>query len=260
MSRARERLYRTEGIIVRRTDTGEADRILTLYTPDRGKLHLVARGVRRPGSRLAGHLELLSHSTFLIARARTLDIVTQAQTLHAFAGIRQDLERIGWACYLAELVERLTVEAENEPVFALLLEALEYLEQGRDAELLARSFELHLLGYLGYRPQVFCCVSCEEPLEPRAHTFSASLGGVLCPQCRERDRRARPLSLEALKVLRYLLRNGLGEATRLRLNAARRREVEEVLHDYIRAILEREPNSVAVLQTLRNRPARGEER
>lgn len=249
---ARQRLYRTEGIIIQRHDFGEGDRILTLYTPDRGKLRVVSKGVRRPGSRLAGHVELLTHSTFLIARGRSLDIVTQAQTIHAFASLRQDLERIGWACYMAEMLGRMTVEeVESIPVFQLLLAALERLDQGAPSEMLVRSFELHLLGYLGFRPQLFRCVSCDRDLEPRDQAFSVLLGGVLCPKCRGEDRQAMPLTLEVLKVLRYLQRSSLSDAERLRLGNGSRREVETLLHRYIRAILERDLNAAGFLDLLR---------
>jgi DNA repair protein RecO (recombination protein O) len=254
MSEARQRLYRTEGVIIRRSNVGEADRILTVFTPGNGKLRVVAKGVRRSRSRLSGHVELLSHSTFLIARARNLDIITQAQTLHAYGDLRRDLERIGWGCHLAELVDRMTPEqAENYPVFQLLLEALDELDQGKNAELVARSFELHLLGYLGYRPQIFRCVACDRELEPRAHAFSTTLGGILCPQCRGEDRRAQPLSLEALKVLRFLQRHRLQEVERLNLGNGCRAEIEDLLHRYVRTILERDLHSAGFLDTLRRR-------
>lgn len=252
MTEVRQRLYRTEGVILRRSDVGEADRILTLYTPERGKIRLLAKGVRRPSSRLAGHVELLAHSTFLVARGRNLDIITQAQTQQAFAALRQDLERIGWGCYIAELLERMAPEQEeNYPAYLLLLEALDLLDQGGNGEMIARSFEAHLLGYMGYRPQLFRCVSCETEMEERPPVFSISQGGVLCPRCREQDSRARPLSLEGWKVLRYLQSTGLGEAERLRLPAGCRREVADLLHRYICSILERDLNAVEFLETLR---------
>lgn len=257
MSESRRRLYRTEGIVIRRNDIGETDRILTLYTPTRGKMHVVVRGVRRPGSRMAGHVELLTHCSFLLARGRSLDVVTQVQAIATFPSLRQDLQRIGWGCYVAELLERMAPEqAENYPAFQLLCEALERLDQGRNAEMIVRSFELHLLGYMGYRPQLFHCVSCNEDLEPKPHVFSASLGGVLCPRCQEQDPRARTLSLEALKALRYIQRNGLAEAERLELGAGCRAEVEEVLYNYVRTILERDVNAAEFLDTLRHAAAR----
>ncbi|MGC8959150.1 MAG: DNA repair protein RecO [Chloroflexia bacterium] len=252
MTEARQRLYQTEGIILRRSDVGEADRILTLYTPERGKIRLLAKGVRRPGSRLAGHVELLAHSAFLVARGRNLDIVTQAQTRQAFPALRQDLERIGWGCYIAELLDRMAPEQEeNYPAYLLLLEALELLDRGGNGEMVARSFEMHLLGYMGYRPQLFRCVSCEVGLEERPPAFSIAQGGVLCPRCREQDPRARPLSLEGWKVLRYLQSAGLSEAECLALSDERRREVADLLYAYIRSVLERDLNAVGFLEALR---------
>lgn len=257
MSESRQRLYRTEGIVIRRIDSGEADRVLTLYTPQRGKLRAIIKGVRRPGSRMAGHIELLTYSSFLLARGRNMDVITQAQTLAAFPNLRADLERIGWGCYAAELLDRLTPEAaENYPAFQLFLEALTYLDQGGNAEMMVRSFELHLLGYMGYRPQLFRCVACNSPIEAQALSFSAALGGVLCPRCREEDRQARPVSSEALKTLRYLQGNGLIEAGRLRLGESTRREIEELLSYDLRAILEREVNAAEFLETLRQSRAR----
>jgi DNA repair protein RecO (recombination protein O) len=251
MSESRQKLYRTEGIVIRRIDSGETDSILTVYTSERGKLRVMAKGVRRPGSRLAGHGELLTHAAFLIARGRNLDAVTQVQTVQSFASLRQDLERIAWGCYMAELLGRLSPEGqENSSAYELLLEALEHLDQGRDPELIARAYEVHLLGIMGYRPQVFRCVACNRELEPRAQAFSSTLGGVLCPRCREEDRRAQPISLEALKVLRYIQRGGLGETERLQLGPACRQEVEDLLYTYIRNILERDVNAVGFLETL----------
>jgi len=252
VSESRQRLYRTEGIVIRRSDTGEADRILTLYTPARGKIHVVIKGVRRPGSRLAGHVELLNHCSFVLARGRNLDVVTQAQTITAFAALRQDLERIGWGCYAAELLGHMAPEqAENLSAYQLLLETLERLDQGQNAEVVVRAYELHLLNDMGFRPQLGCCVSCNAELEARPHPFSILSGGLLCPRCQEQDRQARPLSLEAIKALRYIQRNGLADAERLTLPAGCRGELEEVLYQYIRSILEREVNAAGFLDTLR---------
>ena len=92
MSR-RARVYRTEAIVLRRTDFGEADRLLTVYTPDRGKLRLIAKGARKPTSRKSGHVELFSRGQFLVAVGRELDIITQAETLEPFRPLRENLLR-----------------------------------------------------------------------------------------------------------------------------------------------------------------------
>ena len=161
MNERRERLYRTEAIVLRRRDQGEADRVLTVFTPGMGKQQLLAKGVRKITSRKAGHVELFTHSQFLVAKARTWGIVTQAETIHAFRPLREDLLRTSYAYYAAELVDRFTQEGdENRRLFELLLAALGWLGEARDLRLLARFFELRLLALVGYRPQLFQCVRC----------------------------------------------------------------------------------------------------
>ncbi len=108
----RDRLYRVEAIVLKRSDYGEADRLLTLFTPDLGKLRAIAKGARKPSSRKSGHVELFTHSALLIARGRHLDVVTQADTLDAFLPLRENLDRLGFAYYLAELVDQFVEEGD----------------------------------------------------------------------------------------------------------------------------------------------------
>ena len=104
---------------MRRVDFGEADRLLTVYTPHLGKLRLLAKGIRRPVSKMAGHLELFTHSRVLIAKGRNLDLVTQSETIDAFLPLREDLLRTTYAHYVAELLDRLTPEhLEDYPLFS----------------------------------------------------------------------------------------------------------------------------------------------
>lgn len=246
------RVYKTEAIVLRRSDLGEADRILTLYTPHLGKLRAIAKGVRRPKSKLGGHVELLTHCSLMLARGQNLDIVTQGQALESFSPLRCDLWGLSCALYLAELVDAFSAEgAENRPAFGLLLAALRSLCQRGKVDIVLRYFELHLLDHLGYRPQLQQCLNCKAPLQPGANLFSASGGGVLCPACGGAEPLTRPLSVEALKVLRFLQDNDLATARRLRLSAALSQELEQVLRGYIRYLLERELKSAAFLERLK---------
>ena len=92
-----ERQYRTEGIVLKRSDFGEADRILTLYTPERGKMRVVAKGVRRITSRKAGHVELFVRSRCMIHKGRDLDILAQTESVETFRALREDLRRAACA-------------------------------------------------------------------------------------------------------------------------------------------------------------------
>src|SRR6266566_1185318 len=124
-----QRSYSTEGIILKHTDLGEADRILTLFTPHKGKVRVVAKGVRRPISKKTGHLELLCRSQLHVALGRNLDIVTQAQSIENFSHLRTDLWHMTCGFYLAELIERFIEEhTQHANLYHLLLETLRYLD------------------------------------------------------------------------------------------------------------------------------------
>src|SRR5215218_1163798 len=164
---AREHLYKSEAIVLKRIDLGEADKILTIFTPNHGKLRVVAKGVRKVTSRLAGHVELFTRSQMLLAKARNLDIVTQSETMDAYRPLHDDLSRIAHASYAAELLDALTPDAhENYPVYKLTAETLRLLSEDADADRVLRWFELQLLGYMGYAPELAKCVECRNDLAP----------------------------------------------------------------------------------------------
>jgi DNA repair protein RecO (recombination protein O) len=250
----RDRVYRAEAVIIRRSDLAEADRLLTIITPH-GKRRVVAKGARKTASRLAGHIELFTHTTLLLAVGRNLDIVTQSAIIHNYEQLRHDLQRIGAAYYAAELIDRLTEEEdENRHAFDLFVATLQGLDTSNTIDLILRYYEIHLLGYLGYRPQFFECAACQEVLTEEANRFSATGGGMLCPSCAALDRSAVTISLNAFKLLRFLQSQPLEAIDRLNLSQSVRTEVEQVLRSYIRRILERDLKSVAFLEEVNNSP------
>jgi DNA repair protein RecO (recombination protein O) len=252
------RTYQTEAIIIKKTKLGEADSILTLYTPHLGKIQGFAKSLRKPRSKLAGHLELLTHSQVSLARGRNLDTITGSQTINSFLPLKSDLWLTSCALYATELVDQFTAEGEeNHRLFRLLLEVMAGLCQDGDRELALRFFELHLLDIVGYRPQLHECVSCHAPLEPVTNSFCPRAGGVLCLGCRHSQPLSYPLSVNALKVLRFLQDNDYGTASRLKLTSELSQEVEAVLRDYLKYLLEREVRSVAWLDTLKGQVGRG---
>jgi DNA repair protein RecO (recombination protein O) len=245
------RNYQTEAIIIKKTKLGEADRILTLYTPNLGKIQAVAKGVRRPRSKMSGHLELLTHSLVSLARGKNLDTVTGTQTINSFLPLKSDLRLTAYALYVTELVNQFGAEnLENQPLFELLLQTLHRLQAGEDNELVLRYFELHLLNETGYRPQLAQCVSCHARLKPVTNSFCPGAGGMLCPTC-HRDQPGYPLSADAQKVLLLLQNNDYSAASGLKVDPGLSRQLEMVIRNYLRYLLEREIKSAAWLDTLR---------
>lgn len=250
---AHPRVYATEAIILRRMDYGEADRILTLLTPTYGRLHAIAKGIRRTTSRKAGHLELFTRAQLLLATGRDLDIITQAEGREPFAAIRQDLWHATGAWYLAELIDRFLEDADPHPLlYTLLAETLRRLDAGARTHAPARGwlalryFELHMLGALGYQPGLHHCVSCDIPLRPEENGLNAELGGALCPRCMGQAQRR--LSLRALKVLRLLQTTAWEDLPAVRMDAGLMDEIEAVLQSLLRQHLDRELKSWAFLQ------------
>ena len=162
---------------------GEADYLLTLYTPNQGRLRATARGARKVKSRLGGHLEPLMRTSLLMVRGQSMDTVQQAEVLEGFRAVREDLDRLSQAIYMAELVDAATPEGQsNYPVYRLLLEAMRSLA-GRAAPALLPHFQLRLLGHSGFMPELLRCVECEAVLEPERHRFAPGRGGCICDSC-----------------------------------------------------------------------------
>ncbi|MDQ2854479.1 MAG: DNA repair protein RecO [Chloroflexota bacterium] len=245
MSRAR--LYKTEGIVLRSMDLGEADRVLTVLTPRLGKLRVIAKGIRRPRSRLGGGLEPFSDVHLVLAVGRTFDVVTQAALEDPHLGLRDDLHSTAAAWYLVELVDRFCEgSAESHQAFELLgqgLAALDAAPAEVSRALVTRWFELHLLDAMGFRPELTQCLDCGIAIEPDGNAYSAAAGGVLGPECAHGALGARPISAAALKVMRHLQRSPLTAVLRLQLPVTTQRELERLLHATVSAVLERELRS-----------------
>jgi DNA repair protein RecO (recombination protein O) len=261
--------YSIEAIILKRTDLGEADRVLTLFTPNKGKFHAIAKGIRRPISKKAGHLELLSRSQLQVGLGRNLDIITQAEVRENFLQLRSNFWHMTCGLYLAELVDRFIEDHTQHPeVYHLMLEMLRSLEadvidleqrkqkgippMGQEhvrTNLLLRYFEIHLLSHIGYEPAFRKCAHCASELQPVENGFAPSLGGALCPQCSRFW--ARSLSINTLKVLRLLQRSKWSDVPHFRLDARLQAELEVVMHGLLRFHLERDLKSWSFLEMLR---------
>ncbi|HWQ84579.1 MAG TPA: DNA repair protein RecO, partial [Anaerolineales bacterium] len=163
----RERSQRVEAVVLRHNDWGEADRILVLYTLEMGKIRVVAKGVRKLRSRKAGHLEPFTKAALQLARGRDMQIVTQADTLDAYLGLRDDFLKTTYAAHVVELLDRFTFEeGENPAVYRLLVKTLERLSADLPPEITVHYYRIRLLDLLGFRPRLFQCSVCAKDIQP----------------------------------------------------------------------------------------------
>ncbi len=249
---AEQRSFRVEAVVLRHADWGEADRLLTLYTRERGKLRAVAKGARKIRSRKAGHLEPFTRVTLQLARGHDLPIVTQADTLDAYLPIHENLIKTGNAAYIVELLDRFTYDddTENYSVYRLLTQSFSHLEKEDDPWLAIRYYEVRLLDFLGYRPHLFQCANCGKEIKAESQFFSASQGGVLCPSCGGSHPGAWSVSMEVLKYLRHFQRSDYAGVQRAKPSPEARVEVEALLQRYVTYLLERALNSPAFIKQI----------
>lgn len=253
----RPRVHVTDAIVLSRFDLGEADRVLTLITPDGGKLKAIAKGIRRPTSRIGGSLEPFAELTVVLSHGRTWDVVTQVSVGHAWLRLRDSLEAAATAWYLAELVDRSLEERhEASALYGLLRRSYELLDAGMAPGRVARWYEMRLADELGVRPEVDRCVECDRLLEPGdAFRWVPPLGGIVCGRCPGPPASVAGISLEAVKLLKGYQRLDAEAIAGLRLPAAVEAEAERAMREFIRIALERDARSLAFLDEVRREPA-----
>lgn len=240
-------LYNLEAVVIRSRNLGEADKIVTFYSREKGKVRAVARGARRPRNRLRAGAEVFTHGQYLLFANQGLDAISQCEIISSYRELREDLMKSAAGAYILELFDALTEEGEPKgDLFPFLLAALEGLTGCNDIELLLRSVEVGLLARLGYLPELKVCVNCGSQLGETA-AFSVSYGGALCSQCRAGDGDAFSVTGGTLATLNYLLKTPFNQAKKLRVPLAMRGELKAITVNCVRAQLGRDINSASFL-------------
>ena len=193
----------TCGLVLRETVTRDADKILTVLTPDRGRLSVIARGARRKGSRVAAACQLLAYSEMTIYEKGRWTMLDAADTIELFDGLRQDLTALSLAAYFAELTE--AVSDGSGDVLPLLLNALYALSAlKKPPQLVKPAFQFRLMALAGYEPMADGCALCGAP-QPENPMLDVVHGVVHCGKCREKGGLSLPLTASGLAALRYVL-------------------------------------------------------
>lgn len=178
--------YPARALILTKTKLGEADLIFTLLAEDGRQIRAIAKGIRKPKAKMGGTLELFAACDLLLAKGRSLDIITEARTAYANEACSSDLEHSSAASAICELLARLSLEDQPQRrLFDMSLVALDVIgrtEPDRLA-LLVAAFNMKALSLLGYRPELRACVICGVDGDAALQYFSWSQGGVLCPDC-----------------------------------------------------------------------------
>ena len=246
--------FTDEGIVLRRVNYGEADRVLTVLTRGHGKVGVIARGVRKAGSRMAAQTDLFERSRMQLAEGRgELLVLTQAQRASGPpAGLATDARRSGCAAVVAELTDRvLEGHHPDGAVFGLVAESLDELgDPERDPRRALVWFARQMIDRLGYAPELRQCVSCSRRLAEAPAAFSPAGGGLLCPDCRRDDPTAIDCPVRVIKVLRVAAAGDATTWARLRLDHDTLATLEEIIERELEHHLDRRLRSWDVLRAL----------
>lgn len=248
------RSFRASAVVLRHSDWGEADQLLTLYTREQGMVRALAKGARKITSRKGGHLQPFTQITVQLAKGRDLLIVTQVETVNAFLPLHDNLEKTGYAAYVIELLLRFSYEAEggNPTLFKLVIETLGRIEKETDSWLAVRYYEMRLLDAVGFRPQLFECANCRREILPEDQLFSFSAGGVICPRCGQGLPNLAQISMETLKYLRHFQRSSYRDASRAQPSLTAQKEAEVLMQGYFTYQLERGLNTPGFIKRVKS--------
>lgn len=249
MVSSRPRTYSVEAVVVRASDFGEADRLVTFLTPFRGLVRAVARGARKPKSRIGGNVDLLRHINASLNEGRSLHSVSQVQSISSLRGLHTGLEKMSTGLYMAELAERFSVEGGSNPaLFNHLVRMLQTLDAEEIHPLMSRWFEMQVLRINGFTPTIDRCVDCGAELEPQGHVFSPERGGIVCPDCRASESDVLlPASLNVVKLLRHMARAHWDAVKPLQPGEDELRQVGRILKEHLHFVLDRNVRSTAFM-------------
>lgn len=229
-------IYKTKGIILKRTNLGEADRIVTILTEKHGKIKVIAKGVRKTLSKMAGHLEPFCLSKLEIAKGRNLDIIAGAEVQKCFHSLRSDFEKTKNSFYLGEIVDKMLEEGEPHPeIYHLLDDTLEHLNLIL-APLLKPYFEINLLKELGLNLELYHCLVCRQSIKAGDNLIDFDHGGVICQICGQ----GRPVSDDTVKILRLMTQHHFNAIKKIKVSEGLIKEVQKIASAYLKYYYQKE--------------------
>ncbi|MGD0336379.1 MAG: DNA repair protein RecO [Candidatus Omnitrophota bacterium] len=245
-------INKTEAIVLSRREFRETSLIVDFYTRDFGKLSGLIKGIRDEPEKFASNFEQTSHNEIIFYQKRnsSLHLVSQADKLNNFDGLKQNIDKAGMASYMVELVSAtMAVEDKNEQVFDLLNICLKELEISMNPDKVMTIFKIKMLALSGFKPHFDSCVSCSSRILGESK-FSLMLGGLLCPGCFKKDMAARSIFRGTVASILHIEKNDFTANLKLGMNPQIKRELEIILNAFLNFHLEKELKSQKVLRSL----------
>ncbi|MDQ0858342.1 DNA repair protein RecO [Bacillus sp. V2I10] len=224
-------LQKCEGIVIRTNDYGETNKIVTIYTRELGKVGVMARGAKKPNSRLTSSTQLFTYGYFLFQKSSGLGGLQQGETISSMRGIREDIFLTAYASYAAELLDKSTEQNEPNPfLFELFSQTLQLLNEGVDPDVLLFIFEMKIVNVLGLYPQLDSCVNCSS--KDGTFHFSIRENGFICHRCFGADPYRLQISQATAKLLRLFYYFDLERLGKVTVKSETKAELKLVIDSY----------------------------
>lgn len=222
-----------QGIVLRSTDYGEGDKIISLFTPELGKVSLMARGAKKVKSRHAAVTQLFTYGDFVFFKAGSqMGSLSNGEIIEAHHALREDLHKSAYAAYLAEMTDRMLGDEEGSAfLFEQLKAGLAAIEADKDMQIVVHLYEMKMFELAGYLPVTNCCVSCGA--ESELYFFSPMLGGCLCSRCRFKDTTAIAIGEGALKLLKLFPRMDMRRLGAVQVKEETKTQLKQCMRAYM---------------------------
>jgi len=239
--------YKTAAIIIARLNLGESDRILTLFSPSKGKTRAIAKGSRKTKSKFSGHTELFTLCDLIISTGKSLDIITDSELTTNFLVSKPDLESVKTAYFMAEAINKLLPDDQpNIDIYNLFLWCLKHLDSDK-TNLVRLIFVTRILKILGIYPELSKCVKCETRPDPETIYFSKEAGGIIDKGCSLHFADATRTNQDVIKLWRFLADSNFSELNKIRPSAALVNTASELALEYMRCVTMIDYRSIRVL-------------
>jgi DNA repair protein RecO (recombination protein O) len=246
---------KTEGLVIKEVNTGEADKIVTILSGEYGKMSIIARGARRPRSRFTACTQFLCYSKFLLFRGREIHTINSCEVIESFSEVGNDLIKLTYASHIVDIIyDTVQEEQPANKTLKLLLNTLYYLiKTDRSPELITRIFELRYLCILGYAPYVKGCMNCSND-ELENVLFSFKKCGFVCnnQDCLSSDPYALKVSLGTAKAMYYIVYSGMNKLFNFDLSPTVLKELGHIIDRYLKERLEKDYNKLKFLRNLKS--------
>jgi len=244
---------KTLGVVIKEVNTGEADKVITVFSGSCGKISAYARGARRPKSKLASGTQILGYCEYVLFKGRDMYSVNSCDVIEPFYEIRNDVVKLTYAAHFLDIISDMVQENQaSNRMLQLLLNSLHMLAKtDKQPELIARIFELRSLSIAGYAPYAKGCIECGDE-NPDGCSFSFRKCGLLCGReaCRESDRYAMELSQGALKALQHIVYSKTKTLFSFSLSPQVLEELDRLNRRYMREQLERDFTKLDFLKSI----------